>query len=104
MRIFSSIPAEDKEGHDAAVSLFIDAVENGTEPDATAEDGRRATEFIDAFYLSAATGREVKLPLTEKDKVYTTDGLVSAMPKFFSKSISTESQEGTMTLGSASRK
>lgn len=104
MRIFSSIPAEDKEGHDAAVSLFIDAVENGTEPDATAEDGRRATEFIDAFYLSAATGREVKLPLTAKDEVYTTDGLVSTMPKFFSKSISTESQEGTMTLGSASRK
>ena len=104
MRIFSSIPAEEKEGHDSAISRFIDAIENGEEPDATAEDGRRATEFIDAFYLSAATGKEVKLPLKPTDAVYTTEGLVATMPAFFHKSISTESQSGTMTLGSASRK
>ena len=103
MNVFCSIPALTKEGHDAAVSYFIDAVENNTKPDASSEDGRNATAFIDAFYLSAATEQTVSLPLTEKAPVYTTEGLVSAMPKFFRKTISTESQSGTMTLGSASK-
>ena len=67
-------------------------------------DGRNATHFIDAFYLSAAEGRTVSLPLGKDDPVYTTDGLVSHMPKFYSKTISRESQNGTMTLGSAAAK
>ena len=103
-RIFDSIPVSGKEGHDAAISRFIDSIENGTEPDATSMDGRNATHFIDAFYLSAAEGRTVSLPLGKDDPVYTTDGLVSHMPKFYSKTISRESQKGTMTLGSAAAK
>ncbi len=103
-RIFDSIPVSGKEGHDAAISRFIDSIENGTDPDATSMDGRNATHFIDAFYLSAAEGRTVSLPLGKDDPVYTTDGLVSHMPKFYSKTISRESQKGTMTLGSAAAK
>ncbi len=98
--IFDSIPADGKEGHDAAVSRFIDAVEKGESADATPEDGRNATEFIDAFYLSAAKGTSVTLPLGKDNPVYTKEGLIASMPKFFTKTISTESQKGTMTLGS----
>ena len=103
-RIFDSIPLQEKEGHDRAVSSFIDAVDNDTAPDATSLDGRNATEFIDAFYLSAATEKRVSFPLGKDSPVYTKEGLVSTMPRFFSKTISTESQKGRMTLGSASRK
>ena len=102
-RIFDSIPVPDKKGHDEAVSRFVDALESGTEPDATGEDGRNATLFVDAFYLSAATGRTVRLPLTPDSPVYTKAGLAAAMPKFHEKTISTESQQGTMTLGSAAK-
>ena len=103
-RIFDSIPDSAKEGHDAAVSRFVDAVESDSAPDATSDDGRKATQFIDAFYLSAAEGKPSLLPLGRDCPVYSREGLVSAMPKFFSKTISTESQAGTMTLGSASVK
>ena len=102
-RIFDSIPVDEKVGHDKAVSSFVDAVDNGTEPDATSLDGRNATEFIDAFYLSAATEERVNIPLGKDSPVYTKEGLVSTMPKFFKKTISTESQKGNMTLGSASK-
>lgn len=102
-RIFESIPVPEKKGHDEAVSRFVDAVENGTEPDATGEDGRNATLFVDAFYLSAATGKTVQLPLMPDSPVYSKAGLAAAMPKFHEKTISTESQQGTMTMGSAAK-
>ncbi len=102
-KIFDSIQVDDKEGHDAAISRFIDAVDNNTSPDATSEDGRNATQFIDAFYLSAVSGERVSLPLTETSPVYTTKGLVASMPKFFHKTVSTESQKGKMTMGSAAK-
>ena len=102
--IFDSLPEHEKEGHDAAVSRFIDAVENGTDADITGTDGRNATEFIDAFYLSAIRGETVRLPLSPADPVYTKAGLVRTMPRFHSKTVSTESQEGRMTLGSAASK
>ena len=102
-RIFDSIATDSKEGHDAATSRFIDAVEEGKDPDATGEDGRRANEFISAFYMSAATGQTVPLPLKKDAPVYTKDGLIALMPRFHRKMISTESKAGVMTLGSAAR-
>ncbi len=102
-RIFDSIATDSKEGHDAAISRFIDAVESGKDPDATGEDGRRANEFISAFYMSAATGQTVPLPLKKDAPVYTKDGLIALMPRFHRKTISTESKAGVMTLGSAAR-
>lgn len=101
--IYDSIPPLEKEGHDEAFSRFIDAVEEGKEPEVDGLDGRRATEFVDAFYLSAATGKTVSFPLGKDSPVYTKEGLVKTMPKYFSKTVSTEAQSGSISLGSAAK-
>ena len=101
--IYDSIPPLEKEGHDEAFSRFIDALEEGKEPEVDGLDGRRATEFVDAFYLSAATGKAVSFPLGKDSPVYTKEGLVKTMPKYFSKTVSTEAQSGSISLGSAAK-
>jgi predicted dehydrogenase len=44
---------------------FRDSIFTGTPPMTTGEDGRKATEAINAVYLSAYTGEKVHLPLRE---------------------------------------
>ena len=104
--IYDSIPQLEKEGHDEAFSRFIDALEEGRKPEVDGLDGRRATEFVDAFYLSAATekAKAVSFPLGIDSPVYTKEGLVKTMPKYFQKTVSTEAQSGSMSLGSAAEK
>ena len=101
--IYDSIPPLEKEGHDGAFSRFIDALEEGRKPEVDGLDGRRATEFVDAFYLSAATEKAVSFPLDKDSPVYTKEGLVKTMPKYFSKTVSTEAQSGSISLGSAAK-
>ena len=42
---------------------FLTAVENGTEPLITLEDGRRTVELITGIYRSMRDGKPVKFPL-----------------------------------------
>lgn len=50
-------------GHNPLYTDVIDAIKNNREPYVTAEDGRRALELVLAIYKSAATGKNVKLPM-----------------------------------------
>lgn len=51
-------------GHNPLYRDVIDAIQVGRSPYVTAEDGRRALELVLAIYESAATGKNVKLPMT----------------------------------------
>lgn len=48
-------------GHVAQIADFIEAIESGREPSATAQDGRTALEVVLAVYESARERRTVKL-------------------------------------------
>lgn len=48
--------------HVAQIADFIEAIEQGSEPGATAQDGRAALEVVLAVYESARERRTVKLP------------------------------------------
>lgn len=52
-------------GHTAVYADMIDAIQKDREPYITAEAGRRALEMVLAVYESAASGKPVKLPLTD---------------------------------------
>ncbi len=51
-------------GHAPLYADVIEAIKNDRQPYVTAQDGRNALELVLAIYLSAAEGRNVKLPLT----------------------------------------
>lgn len=52
-------------GHTPLYADVIDAINNNRQPYVDAKAGRRALELVLAIYMSAQTGRTVKLPLIE---------------------------------------
>ncbi|MEA5051280.1 MAG: Gfo/Idh/MocA family oxidoreductase [Oscillospiraceae bacterium] len=76
--------------HTAEIDDVLRALETGTSPFVTGEDGRRAIEFIAATYQSAFTKKTVHLPMTPADPFYTKAGIVAGATKFYTKSVSIE--------------
>ncbi|HEV2358782.1 MAG TPA: Gfo/Idh/MocA family oxidoreductase [bacterium] len=60
-----AMPFEQKWGYVAEDRLFIDAVLGERSPAATAADGYRATELIEASYRAVRESRPIALPLPE---------------------------------------
>lgn len=56
-------------GHMQQLKDFIRAVETGSQPLVSGEDGRKSVEIILAVYKSSWTGRRVTLPLTSDPKI-----------------------------------
>jgi UDP-N-acetyl-2-amino-2-deoxyglucuronate dehydrogenase len=54
------------EGHRDQIADFLHAIDSGTEPAVDGRVGRKSVEIIRAIYLSARTGKPVKLPLTDR--------------------------------------
>lgn len=81
--------------HCGEIEDVIAAIENGTEPLITGEDGRKTVEFISAVYQSSFTGEKVKLPMTEEDPFYTRAGILSNAVKFHEKKKSVENYADT---------
>lgn len=52
-------------GHTPLYADVIDAIEKDREPYVTAKDGKNALELVLAIYKSAATGKVIKLPLSD---------------------------------------
>lgn len=82
---YESIPAMEVERHEAQILNFLRAVSGEEKLFADARDGRSAVELLTAIYESAATGREVRLPIQPEDPFYTLEGKVSNMPHFHEK-------------------
>ncbi len=100
--IYESTPTPEESGHTAQIKNFVDAVEGKSGLEITAEDGRNASEFVSAFYMSAALKRTVNFPLSPSDPVFTLRGLVETMPRFGRKTISTKNAGGPISFGTGS--
>lgn len=61
----AAMPFEEKWGYVLEDRLFVETVLGEHPPVVTAEDGYRATELVEACYLTARTGQPVTLPLPE---------------------------------------
>ena len=55
-------------GHMEQLKDFAKAVQSGTQPKITGDEGRKAVEIILAIYQSSWTGKRVALPLAKDPK------------------------------------
>lgn len=62
------MPFEQKWGYLEEDRRFIDAVLGEGAPAVSAEDGYRATELVEAVYLTTRTGQAVRMPLAEPEQ------------------------------------
>lgn len=95
----ASLPPLPWEMHTGQLENVLSALEQDKEPAITGEDGRRTIELITAIYKSGSTRQPVSLPLSADDPFYTVEGIRQAVPHFYEKTASVESQDGTMTFG-----
>ncbi len=97
---YDAIPPLPYEGHTGEIDDFLTALEQGTRPMITGEDGRRTVELITAIYKSGSTKRTVTLPIDKNDEFYTFEGLLKNAPHFYEKTASVENfANGNITLG-----
>ena len=90
------------EGHTGEIENVLTALENGTKPFITGEDGRKTVELITAIYKAGFSGRTVELPLKKDDPYYTVDGILANVSHFYEKQGGIENFEAEeITVGSA---
>ncbi len=82
---FLQIPISDFSDHRAQIDDILTAIETGTEPLSTGQNGRAAIEFISAVYQSAFIGTPVKFPMTAEDPFYTKEGILKRVIRFHEK-------------------
>lgn len=102
---YESLPTVETEGHTGEIENVLTALETGTVPAITGNDGRLTIEMITAIYKSGAMRETVALPIGKDDPFYTVDGMLAKVPHFYEKTTSAESLgEGTITVGSDYKK
>ncbi|WP_024292179.1 Gfo/Idh/MocA family protein [Lacrimispora indolis] len=78
------------EEHDGEIDDVLTALEKGTRPLISGEDGKGTVELITAMYMAGFEKRTVKLPITPEDEYYTANGLMRHAPHFYEKKASIE--------------
>ena len=97
---YNDIPERKYEGFVGQIDNVLSAVENGTTPLITGEDGRKTVELITAIYKSGCLKQTVSLPLSKDDEFYTFDGIMKNAIRFYEKSASVENLgSSSITLG-----
>ncbi len=90
------------EGHTAEIEDVLSALENGTKPLITGEDGRKTVELITAIYKAGFSGQTVNLPIQSDDPFYTADGMLKSVRHFYEKQGGIENfPDEDITVGSA---
>lgn len=82
---YKSIPDLAHEGHTGQIDDILTALENGTRPLITGEDGRKTIELITAIYKAGCKKELVSLPLAKDDDFYTFEGLLKNAVRFYEK-------------------
>ena len=77
-------------GHTGEIENVLTALETGTKPFITGEDGRKTVELITAIYKSGFQKRTVTLPITKEDEYYTIEGIRKNAVYFYKKTSSVE--------------
>ena len=98
-RFLASLPPVQYEMHAGQLENVLTSLEQDTEPAITGEDGRRTIELITAIYESGSARHAVTLPIGPEDPFYTVEGIRKAVPHFYEKTISVESQDGDLSFG-----
>ena len=97
---YESIEDLPYEGHTGEIENVLSALENGTRPFITGEDGRKTVELITAIYKAGFQKRTVSLPILKEDEYYTMEGILKNAVHFYEKSTSVENfTSGDITVG-----
>jgi len=97
---YNAIPDQPYEGFAGEVNNVLTALETGTAPLITGEDGRKTVELITAIYKAGCLKQTVTLPLSKDDEFYTFDGILKNATRFYEKKNFAENLgAGEITLG-----
>ena len=94
--LYEGIPDLLYEGHTGEIDDILRAVETGTRPLITGEDGRKTVELITAIYKAGCLKERVKLPVMPDDVYYSFDGILKNAVRFHEKSASVDNFTDTV--------
>ncbi|MDR3114232.1 MAG: Gfo/Idh/MocA family oxidoreductase [Treponema sp.] len=95
-----SLPPLTHTGHTGEIDDVLAALETGSAPLITAQDGRNTIELITAIYKAGSAEQTVRLPLTREDPFYRVPGILAQVPHFYEKSASVQNFTGDISTGS----
>lgn len=99
--LYEEIPDLLYEGHTGEIDDILRAIENGTRPMITGEDGRKTVELITAIYKAGCLKERVTLPISSEEEYYYFEGILNHAVRFYKKTSSVENFTDTdITLGS----
>lgn len=99
---YETLPHLPYEEHAGEIDNFLTALERGSAPLITGEDGRRTIELITAIYKSGFLHRTVELPIRTDDPFYTAEGLLKHAIHFHEKEKCVENfKDIAITTGSS---
>jgi UDP-N-acetyl-2-amino-2-deoxyglucuronate dehydrogenase len=99
--LYQEIPDLLYEGHTGEIDDILCAIENGTRPMITGEDGRKTVELITAIYKAGCLKERVMLPISQEEEYYSFEGILNHAVRFHKKTSSVENFTNTdITLGS----
>jgi len=85
---FESLPVLSHTLHEGQIDDVLSAIENGSQPMITGEDGKSTIELITAIYKAGTEQKIVYLPLQKDDPFYTAAGMKERAPRFYNKTAS----------------
>jgi len=80
------------------IDNVLTAIETGSKPLISGEDGRNTIELITAIYKAGTERRSVELPIKKDDPFYTVKGIMGRVPRFYKKAASLNDQGGNITF------
>jgi predicted dehydrogenase len=79
--------------HEGQIDDVLTAIETGSKPLISGEDGRDTIELIAAIYKAGTEQCAVELPIQKDDPFYTAGGILAKVPRFYEKKASVEEHE-----------
>lgn len=96
---YDQLPALPYIAHDGQVDNVLTAVETGSSPLVTGEQGRMTIELITGIYKAGSEQKTVALPIQKDDPFYSVDGIMRGVPRFYKKTASVTELQGDITVG-----
>lgn len=99
-KFYEELPDLKYEGHTGEIDDYLTAIENGTRPLITGEDGKRTIEVITAIYVAGFEKKTISLPISKDSKYYKKSGIKDNAVHFYEKTTSVENfSEEKITVG-----
>ena len=99
-KFYDELPDLKYEGHTGEIDDYLRAIENGTKPLITGEDGKRTIELITAIYAAGFEKKTFKLPILPGEKYYKAEDILNNAIHFYKKKSFVENfSEEKITVG-----